>query len=170
MLELPNSSTKQLEKYPMSESIEENLTARASIRIHKPVADVMSAITDAQKMSQYWFTRTDDGLKPGEPVTFALGTGADAFTFEADVKELDFPNKLIFEWEGPDGHRTQVTWICEEADGSTILSVEESGFAGSSENIIARAMDSKGGFNQVIVAAKAFIEHGVSINVVADHA
>jgi|APSaa5957512535_1039671.scaffolds.fasta_scaffold79886_2 uncharacterized protein YndB with AHSA1/START domain len=154
----------------MSDPSVENLTARASIRIHKPAAEVMAAITEAEKMSQYWFTRSDDGLKQGELVTFALGTGADAFSFEADVKELDFPNKLVFEWAGPDGHTTQVTWICEETAGSTVLSIEESGFSGSSENIITRAIDSKGGFNQVIVAAKAYIEHGISVNVVADHA
>lgn len=131
----------------------------------------MAAITTAKKMSQFWFTRTDAGLKQGESVTFSMGSGDTTFSFDVMVKELDFPNKLVFEWVGPDGRATQVCWTCKEtADGSTILAIEESGFAGSEEHISARVLDSTGGFNQVIVAAKACIEHGVAINVVKDHA
>ena len=55
-------------------------------------------------------------------------------------------------------------------NGDTILTIEESGFVGSSEAIVARVLDSTGGFNQVVVAAKAFIEHGIGLNVVASHA
>lgn len=50
-----------------------------------------------------------------------------------------------------------------------ILTIEETGFTGSPEAIMACALDSTGGFNQVIVAAKALLEHGVALNVVADH-
>jgi len=147
------------------------MTAKASIRIHKSADEVMAAITSAEMMSRFWFARCDDGFKQGEAVTFSMGIGDTAFSFEVMVKEFDFPNKLVFEWVGIDGRATQVCWTCKEtADGSTILSIEESGFAGSDENIIARVIDSTGGFNQVIVAAKACIEHDVAINVVADHA
>ena len=38
------------------------------------------------------------------------------------------------------------------------------------DSILERVLDSTGGFNQVIIAAKALIEHGVELNVVADHA
>ena len=58
----------------------------------------------------------------------------------------------------------------ETEEGDTILTIEESGFAGSQEAIVERALDSTGGFNQVIIAAKALIEHGVAVNVVAAHA
>ena len=77
----------------------------------------------------------------------------------------------MIEWPGHDGKYTQVMWLIEEtAEGDSILTIEESGFTGSSEAIVERALDSTGGFNQVIVAAKALIEHQVELNVVADHA
>lgn len=145
-------------------------TANASIRIHASAEEVMSAFTDASKMNQFWFNRDDDGMAAGQSISFTIGSGEEVFSFDVAVKELDFPNKLVIEWQGLDGSYTQVTWTCTEADGSTILSIEESGYSGDQENIFAGVKDSTGGFNQVIVAAKAFIEHGVSINVVKDHA
>ncbi|MCG8376197.1 MAG: SRPBCC domain-containing protein [Chlorobiales bacterium] len=146
------------------------LTAKARIRIRKPPSEVFNAFADAKSMSQFWFTRRDDGLKKGETVSWFIGSGERAISFDVRVKELEHPNKIVIEWENGDDY-TQVTWSFEEAkDGNTILTIEESGFTGSQDTIIERAIDSTGGFNQVIVAAKAFIENGVGLNVVADHA
>lgn len=148
----------------------DNLSAKAQIRILKPPAEVFAAFADADQMSQFWFTRRDDGLKEGEPCTWYLGGAEDAFAFDVQVKEVDRPNTLVIEW-GHNGTHTRVTWTFGEADGGhTILSIEETGFTGSADDIIARALDSTGGFNQVIIAAKALLEHGVALNVVADRA
>lgn len=146
-----------------------NTVAKAKIRIHAPAAQVLSAFTDPEKMSQFWFKRNDSGMVAGQAVTFTLGSGTDAFSFDALVSELDFPSKLVLEWDGQFS-RNQVTWLCTEDGDSTLLSIEEIGFKGDDESVALAVLDSTGGFNQVIVAAKAFIEHGVAINVVNDHA
>jgi uncharacterized protein YndB with AHSA1/START domain len=149
----------------------ENLLATARTIVRKPMVEVFAAFADAGKMSRYWFTRKDDGLREGESVTLYMGTGDGAFSFDVQVKAVNPPHRIAWEWDGPDGTVTRVTFSFDETeDGDTILTVEESGFSGSDENMIERALDSTGGFNQVIIAAKAFIEHGVSVNVVADHA
>ena len=63
-----------------------------------------------------------------------------------------------------------MTWTFEErGPNATLLRVEEAGFSGGPKEVIASALDSTGGFNQVITAAKAWLEHGAIINVVADH-
>lgn len=148
----------------------ENLSANAKIIIRRSPSEVFTAFADANEMSKFWFTRRDNGLREGESVSWFIGTGEDAFSIDVRVKELNHPHKLVMDW-GADGKYTRVTWSFEETeDGDTILSVEESGFTGDSDAIIDRALDSTGGFNQVIVAAKALIEHGVTLNVVADHA
>lgn len=148
-----------------------DLSAMARTRIRKPPTDVFNAFADADQMSKFWFTRRDDGLHEGEAVTWYLGSGEDAFAFDVQVKELSAPDRLVIEWAGPDGQKTTIVWSFEEAaDGNTILSIKESGFRGDRQHIIERALDSTGGFNQVIIAAKALIEHGVAINVVDDHA
>ncbi|MDH3338558.1 MAG: SRPBCC domain-containing protein [Gammaproteobacteria bacterium] len=148
----------------------DNLSAIAKTRIRRPPASVFAAFASASAMSKFWFTRRDDGLKKGESVSWFIGSGEDAISFDVRVKELSEPDKIVIEWVGHDGKPTQVTWLFEETEeGDTILTIEESGFTGSSDAIVARALDSTGGFNQVIIAAKALIEYGVELNVVADH-
>ncbi len=66
---------------------------------------------------------------------------------------------------------TTVSWMLEDQGADTTrLVIEERGFTGSREEVVAQALDSTGGFNQVIVALKALLEHNAVINVVADHA
>ena len=85
---------------------------------------------------------------------------------EIEVGELD-----VIQRPGAEGAVMQVVWLFEETDeGDTILSVEESGFSSSDESVVRQVIDSTCGFNQVVVAAKALIEHGVAVNVVNDHA
>ncbi len=149
----------------------ENLSAIAKTKVRRPVSEVFAAFADAEKMSRFWFTRKDDGLVEGEAVTFYMGPEAGAFSFGARVKALNEPHRIVTEWEGPDGNATQVTYSFDETEeGDTVLTIEETGFGGDVENQVAQALNSTGGFNQVVIAAKAFIEHGVSVNVVADHA
>ena len=148
-----------------------DLTARARIRIRRSPTDVFAVFADAKNMSKFWFTRRDNGLTEGESSTWFLGSGPDAYSFDVQVKEIREPDKIVIEWDGPDGSATQVMWLFDESDdGGTILTIEESGFVGSSEEIVERIVDSTCGFNQVIVAAKALVEHGAAVNVVADHA
>ncbi len=148
-----------------------NLSAVARIRIRRPPGEVFAAFADAGKMSKFWFTRRDSGLAEGETSTWSLGAGPDAYTFDVRVREIREPDKIVIDWEGLDGQVTQVAWSFEAVDdGETILTVEESGFTGDNESIVAGVVDSTCGFNQVIVAAKALIEHGIALNVVTDHA
>ena len=146
------------------------LSAKARIRIRRPPAEVCAAFADAGAMSQFWFSRRDAGLKEGETVAWFLDNGEHTVSFDVRVEELRYPNKLVISWER-DGASTQITWTLEATERSdTILTIEESGFAGGADAITAQILDATGGFNQVIVAAKAWIEHGVALNVVADHA
>ncbi len=50
------------------------------------------------------------------------------------------------------------------------MRVVESGYGGSDDDVITRALDSTGGFHLVLAAAKAWLEHGVPLNIVRDHA
>ena len=149
--------------------VTDNLSGKAKIRIRRSPSEVFNAFADAKAMSKFWFTRRDDGLKKGESVTWFIGSGEDSFSFDVHVKEFSHPNKIVIAWER-EGNYTQVMWSIQETDeGESILTIEESGFSGSSEAIVEQALDSTGGFNQVIIAAKALLEHGVELNVVADH-
>lgn len=148
----------------------DNITARAQSIIRAAPAEVFDAFVDAETMSKFWFTRRDKGLEEGETVSWYIGGEEDAYAIEVNVKELVKPDRIRVEWWGGE-HFTEVLWrILETDDGHTNLTIEESGFKGSREEIVASALDSTGGFNQVIIALKALLEHEATINVVADHA
>ena len=146
------------------------LVATAQIIVRSDPGSVFSAFANPGHMSRFWFTRYDDGLKAGETISWFLGTADDAPSFEVRVIEVTEPERIVIEWPDYDGTMNRVTWTMQETNtGDTILTITESGFRGSQTEITARALSSTGGFNQVILAAKALIEHDVAINVVADH-
>ncbi|MGN6546152.1 MAG: hypothetical protein ACTHK7_13945 [Aureliella sp.] len=43
-----------------------------------------------------------------------------------------------------------------------------SGFTGSPQEVTAQVIDSTGGFNLVLAAAKALLEHGIKLNLIRD--
>lgn len=148
----------------------DKLTAKARTRIRKSPSEVFAAFADAHNMSKFWFTRRDQGLNEGQTVRWFVGNDEDAFSFDVLVKELREPHSISIEWAGQDGSLAQVLWSFEETEeGDTILTIEESGYTGDPQSVLERALDSTGGFNQVIIAAKALVEHGVELNVVTDH-
>ena len=147
-----------------------NLSAMAKILIRRSPVEVFTAFAEARMMSKFWFTRRDNGLKENEYSTWYLGPGEDAPSFDVLVKEIESPHKIVIEWENG-GEYSQVTWSIDETEeGHSLLAIEETGFTGDSEAILERVIDSTGGFNQVVVAAKAVIENGAELNVVNDHA
>ncbi|MEM7256496.1 MAG: SRPBCC domain-containing protein [Pseudomonadota bacterium] len=146
-----------------------SITAKAQSFVRATPSDVFDAFVDAETMSNFWFTRRDNGLESGEIVYWYVGTEKDAYAIEVRVKELVKPESILIEWWGGE-HFTDVHWqIRETEDGYTRLTIEESGFKGSTEEIVANGLNSTAGFNQVIIALKALLEHDAIINVVADH-
>ena len=146
-----------------------DLTATARTLIRKPASEVFDAFVNPETMSKFWFTRRDDGLREGEPVIWYLGAQPDAPQFEVRVRSIERPRLIVMEWENAGGF-TSVTWTFEpKSRNATVLRVQETGYSGDPQTVIDAALDSTGGFNQVIIAAKAWLEHRAPVNVVADH-
>jgi len=145
------------------------ISATAETIVRAAPIEVFDAFVDAEKMSKFWFTRRDEGLKEGETVSWFVGDAGNAFAFKVRVLEIKKPELIRIEWKFRE-HYNQVCWLIEEInDGCSKLTIEESGFQGSEDQIIAGALDSTGGFNQVSIALKAYLEHDAIINVVTDN-
>lgn len=145
------------------------LSAKAESIIRAPAIEVFNAFVDAEKMSKFWFTRRDEGLEEGKTMSWFVGESEDSFAIDVRVKEIREPELIRIDWKFR-GHFNQVLWRIQDIpDGHSILTIEESGFEGSDDQIIASALDSTGGFGQVTIALKAYLEHDAIINVVTDH-
>ena len=72
------------------------------------------------------------------------------------------------DWTKP--RPTPVEWVfTPRGDDATFVTITASGFAGTDDERVARAIDSMGGFSFLLAGCKAFLEHGVMLDLVADH-
>jgi len=137
-------------------------TARTQMLIRRPVADVFEAFVDPAVTSRFWFTRGSARLREGDVVTWhwdMYGVSA-----QVAVKSLQQNRHLRIEWPSP----VEWTFTPRGAD-ATLVNITASGFEGSDEEKVAQAVDSMGGFSFALAGCKAFLEHGVELNLVADH-
>ncbi|HEX8903401.1 MAG TPA: SRPBCC family protein [Longimicrobiaceae bacterium] len=151
----------------MAESIQAPVV-KAQMLIRRPAAEVFRAFVDPAITSRFWFSRGSGRLEPGRRVRWdweMYGAGTDV-----DVREIEENRRILVEWNGPE-NPTPVEWTFEpRGDGRTLVTVRNWGFRGDADSVVAQALDSQGGFSFVLAAAKAFLEHGIELNVVLDHA
>lgn len=79
------------------------------------------------------------------------------------------PNeKIIIQW-GNYEEKTTVEWTFIPIDNSkTFVSVINSGFKGTPGELLAQIRDSTGGFTLVLAGLKAYLEHNIQLNLIAD--
>lgn len=137
--------------------------------IRRPAPEVYEAFADPDMMTRFWFPKATGRLETGEELSWFVGTAEDAFEITVRVKSANKPHLLHIEW-GSGDQFTEVKWDFESnGDKETVVRIVASGFSGEQSEIVQAALDSTGGFNQVITAVKALLEHNAQINVVSDH-
>jgi uncharacterized protein YndB with AHSA1/START domain len=139
--------------------------AQAQLLIRKPVPEVFAAIIDPAVTTRFWFTRSSGKLEVGNVIQWDWDMyGASA---RVDVKAIEPDRRIAIEWGEP---ARSVEWLFEpRADGMTLVKVSERGFRGTDDEVVAQAIDSMGGFTSHLAGMKAWLEHGIELNLVADH-
>lgn len=142
--------------------------ARAQMLIRKPVAQVFEALVDPAVTSRFWFSRGSGRLEAGKRVRWdweMYGVSA-----EVEVKAVEANERILIEWNGPE-NPSSVEWRFEpRGEDRTFVTVENRGFGGDAEKRVAAALDSTGGFSFLLAGLKAYLEHGIELGLVADHA
>lgn len=142
--------------------LEKEPVARAEMLIRRPLAEVFEAFVDPAITSRFWFSRGDKRLEEGEVVTWhwdMYGVSA-----EVAVKSVERNRQILIEWPTP------VEWrFTPRGEEAAFVSIEASGFTGSGDEKVAQAIDSMGGFSLALAGCKAFLEHGIQLNLVDDH-
>ncbi len=136
--------------------------ARTQMLIRRPAAEVFEAFVDPAITSRFWFTRGSKRLAPGESVTWYWDMYG--MSVEVLVRAIEPDRRILIEWPTP------VEWsFSPRGDDATFVTVTVSGFAGTDDEKVAQAIDSMGGFSFALAACKAWLEHEVELNLVADH-
>ena len=138
---------------------------KTQMLIRKPVAEVFEAFVDPAITTNFWFTRSSGRLEPGKEIRWDWEMyGAST---QVSVKAVEQNRRILLEWDDPP---CPVEWLfTPRADHTTIVSISNWGFRGSDDEAVAQAIDSMGGFTMVLAGLKALLEHGVVLNLVADH-
>jgi uncharacterized protein YndB with AHSA1/START domain len=142
------------------------LAARTEMLIRRPVADVFDAFVDPRKTSKFWFTSGSGRLEAGKRVQWRWAMYD--LMVDVDVKVLE-PNKhIILDWSSGETPTTIEWRFTPHSADMTFVSITNSGFTGDEQSITKQALDSTEGFTFVLAGLKAYLEHGVQLNLVAD--
>jgi len=141
------------------------VVARAGMLIRAPVGEVFEALVDPAITSRFWFSRGSDRLDAGREVRWDW----DTYGVSAQVrpKAIERDRRILLEWSAYETP-TLIEWVLTPRPEGTFLAVTNSGFAGDADRVVAQAMSSTEGFALVLAGMKAFLEHGLALNLVTD--
>ena len=138
--------------------------AAAQMLIRKPVEEVFEAFINPAITKNFWFTKGSDRLDVGKEIIWSWEMYNVSTTVIA--KEILQDQKIVFEWDDP--VKTVEFNFKELDDDSTFVTVTESGYKKTGDELIAAIKDSTGGFTTVLDGLKAFLEHRINLNLIAD--
>lgn len=147
-------------------NVEHGPVVKVEMLIRKSAEEVFRAFVDPAITTQFWFTKSSGELRAGKEVRWEWEMYG--VSSRVVVKAIEQDKRILIDWDDPP---TEVEWRFEaRPDGTTFVRITNSGFVGSGDEVVARALDSAGGFSFVLAGLKAFLEHGVRLDLVADHA
>ncbi len=137
----------------------------ARMLIRRPVGEVYRAFVDPDVTTKFWFSRSSGPLEGDARVTWHWDRyGVSTIVH---VKELTPDSRIFIEWDDPP---LPVEWQFEgRSDGTSVVRIRNWGFRGTDDEVVRQALDSQGGFHLVLAGLKAWLEHGVALNLVGDH-
>jgi uncharacterized protein YndB with AHSA1/START domain len=138
---------------------------KTGMLIRKPAREVFEAFVDPKITTQFWFTKGSGRLDAGKPVQWQWEMYD--ICVEVTPKVIEAGRRIVIEWPGYSGPTTVEWRLLPHADG-TFVSVTESGFTGTGDELVKYIADSTQGFSLTLAGAKAWLEHGIRLNLVLD--
>lgn len=138
---------------------------KTGMLIRRPVSEVFEAIVNPAITTNFWFTRSSGRLEVGKRIQWDW----EMYNVSIHVtpKIIEPNERIVIEWPGYSAP-TIVEWKLAPHKNGTFVSLTESGFTGSGDELVKHVTDSTQGFSLMLAGLKAFLEHGVKLNLVGD--
>jgi len=136
----------------------------AQMLIRKPAEKVFKAFIDPGITTNFWFTKSSGTLEVGKTVKWEW----EMYRVSTNVlvKEIVPNKKISIEWNEP------VTTVDFEfhalSEDTTYVVIKNYGFNLEGDELIAAIKDNTGGFTTVLDGLKAYLEHNINLNLIAD--
>jgi uncharacterized protein YndB with AHSA1/START domain len=136
----------------------------AQMMIRKSIGEVFMAFIDPAITTNFWFTKSSGPLEVGKTIKWEW----EMYNVSAlvTVNEI-IPNKKIsVEWGDP---ATTVDYeFTPLTNDTTYVVIKNYGFNLVGDALIQAVKDNTGGFTTVLDGLKAWLEHNIRLNLVAD--
>ncbi|USA45637.1 SRPBCC family protein [Acinetobacter sp. C26M] len=132
--------------------------------IRKPIHSTFEAFIDPEITSKFWFSSATGKLEQGKTVEWTW----EKYQVSAKVKVTKIiSNELIqIQWGEPS---STVDFIFEALnDNQTYVRIQNYNIPFQGDELISFIIDSTGGFTTVLDSLKAYLEHGLKLNLVQD--
>ncbi|AZA76706.1 polyketide cyclase [Chryseobacterium sp. G0186] len=131
--------------------------------IRKSIEDVFEAFINPEVTTNFWFTKSTGKLEEGKAVTWEW----EMYGVKSVVNVHQIiPNQLIrTEWGSPS---TNVDYEFKTMEKGTLVVIKSYGFSQTGEDLLKQINDNTGGFTTVLDGCKAYLEHGIKLNLIED--
>jgi uncharacterized protein YndB with AHSA1/START domain len=140
--------------------------SRTGMLIRGPVAEVFEAFINPDITTKFWFTKSSGRLEAGKQVQWEWEMYS--VSIPVTVKAIEPNQRIVIEWPGYSGLSTVEWTFAPQDDGTTFVSITEAGFTGDGDELVKQVTDSTQGFTLVLAGLKAYLEHNIQLNLVAD--
>ncbi len=147
-------------KNNMEKTEMEKIKFTVAVRISKPLPEVFKAFTDNEIITKYFVTSASAPIKAaGDKITWSWGEHKSEIT----VTEFEENKKVVFTWPGfKVNYDINVTFIFEEVEGKTRVSVTEEGYKNDEDGINSSFMNNAG-WKEMLLSLKAWVMHNVDL-------
>lgn len=140
--------------------------AKTEMLIRKPASEVFEAFIDPEITTNFWFSRSSGRLEVGREVNWEWEMyGASTSVF---VKAVVPDRRIEIEWDGYSGRTTVEFKLDAREDATTMVAITESGWTGEGDDLVKYVGEATQGFTWTLAGLKAFLEHGIRLNLVED--
>lgn len=132
--------------------------------IRKPVAEVFTAFIDPEITKNFWFTKSTGKLEKSRKIIWTWEMYN--VSAEVTVREILHNEKITVEWGNP---ATTIDFEFRSlSENSTYVIIKNYGFQETGTELIEIIKDRTGGFTTVLDGLKAYLEHGINLNLTGD--
>jgi uncharacterized protein YndB with AHSA1/START domain len=146
----------------------------AGMLIRKPIAEVFEAMVNPDITSKFWFTRSSGRVEAGKTIEWEWGQFGIKDT--VDILEVKLNEMISLNWQLGDITTTVEMHFKPKSEETTFVRVDEKGFWSTNpkedkrlEEKIGLMLGQNGGWNLALASMKSWLEHGVDLNLIADH-
>jgi uncharacterized protein YndB with AHSA1/START domain len=129
--------------------------ATTEMLIRRPVGEVFAAFVEPDRLAKFWLYKSSGRLVQGARLRWDfIVHGAST---DVEVIELKRDERIVIRWS--EGETVVFELVARGAD-QTFVKIQCSGFSGTDEQVVDKALDSTCGFTIVLCELKAVLEHG----------